>query len=233
MLPVERLVIHALAGALRPRLAIEVGTERGDTARLIARYAQRLICIDIDPAVRRRLADCANIEVVTGDSARELPRLLAELAGAGRGVDFCFVDGDHSYEGVRADLSALLASPAAARTVILVHDSAMAGSRRALRDAVAEARVPIAACDADFSQGVATDIECLSATRAGGLALIVTGADPALARLLRVEPGAVTLPELCERIAPTRAGLLLRGWRQAVPKRLRDRLYRWRRGARR
>ncbi len=89
----------------------------------------------------------------TGDSHELLPAFLAELAEAGRNVDFALVDGDHSAAGVRADVEALLDSPATSQTVIAIHDTANEDVRRGL-DAVHYRAFPkVVYVDLDFVPG--------------------------------------------------------------------------------
>jgi len=77
----------------------------------------------------------------TGDSHELLPRLLGELSAQDRNVDFVLVDGDHTPQGVRRDIEDLLDSPALARSVILIHDTANERVRSGL-DAVRFAAWP-------------------------------------------------------------------------------------------
>jgi hypothetical protein len=70
------------------------------------------------------LACCPdNVSFHEGDSNVILAELLAVFAAEGRGVDFVLLDGDHTTTGVRADIEALLASPATRHSLILIHDS--------------------------------------------------------------------------------------------------------------
>ena len=51
----EAAVFQSLLSALKPKHAVEVGTETGATLAIIARHAERTISIDIDPGVKTRV----------------------------------------------------------------------------------------------------------------------------------------------------------------------------------
>jgi len=107
---------------LRPELTLEIGTAEGGCLERIAADSAEVHSIDLGPEpVTRPLP--AHVVLHTGSSRELLTPLLASFAQAGRGVDFALVDGDHSYDGVRADLTLLLDSPVTARSVLLVHDT--------------------------------------------------------------------------------------------------------------
>lgn len=147
----ERAAIEGVLSALRPRLAIEVGTAEGASLRRIAAHAQEVHSFDlIEPTVPDLPS---HVTLHTGDSHVLLPRVLDELAAAGRNVDFALVDGDHSADGVRQDMEALLGSPAVGQAVILAHDTANEHVRAGL-DAVAYGAFPkVAHVDLDFVPG--------------------------------------------------------------------------------
>ena len=113
-----------------------------------------------------------------GDSHVVLRQVLADFAQAGRNVDFALVDGDHTTDGVRRDLTDLLESPAVARTVILLHDMANGAVRAGVR-AVDFARFPkVVYVDLGFvelaqSGGALTD-------HWGGLGLVIVDPDGTL-----------------------------------------------------
>ena len=150
MSPGERAAVEGALSEVRPALAIEVGTAEGAGLRRIAAYSEEVHSFDLEPP---SLEPPENAVLHTGDSHELLPAFLAELAGAGRNVDFALVDGDHSAAGVRADVEALLDSPATSQTVIAIHDTANEDVRRGL-DAVHYRAFPkVVYVDLDFVPG--------------------------------------------------------------------------------
>jgi len=146
----ERAAVEGILSQLRPALAIEIGTAEGACLQRIAAHAAEVHSFDLD-APSLPVPD--NVTLHTGDSHELLPRFLATLAEQGRNVDFVMVDGDHTPEGVRQDLEDLLDSPALARTVILVHDTANERVRAGV-DAVRFAAWPkICEVDLDWIPG--------------------------------------------------------------------------------
>jgi hypothetical protein len=161
----ERAALEGLLAALKPKLAVEVGTLNGGSLRGIALHSEEVHAFDLNehPGLR---AECPNVVFHIGDSHELLPRLLDELSLAGRNVDFALVDGDPSGLGVEADIDALLASPSVSQTVILVHDSLNEAKRAALQSLPAATYV-----DLDFVPGhVYADGEQWS-----GFALVLVG----------------------------------------------------------
>jgi hypothetical protein len=126
----ERTALEGLLSQLRPRLSIEIGTAEGGSLERIAAHSEEVHAIDL---VRTSPPRPANVVIHVGDSKRVLPELLDRFAAEGRNVDFVLVDGDHSTEGVRADLLNLLSSPAVARTLILLHDTMNEVTREGVR----------------------------------------------------------------------------------------------------
>lgn len=108
----------ALLERWRPLCCVEVGTWRGASAiavaRVIRHWGGRLTCVDTfaagpegEPSMRaecfenfQRAGVSESIELIVGrsvDVAREW---------AGGPIDYCYIDGDHTYESVSADLEA-------------------------------------------------------------------------------------------------------------------------------
>jgi cephalosporin hydroxylase len=153
MYPGERFALEGLLSQVRPTLAIETGTAHGGSLRRLSEHAEEVHAFDIVPEVKDLEQSVPNATVHIGDSAVTLPAVLAGFAEAGREVDFAFIDGDHTAEGVQRDLQAVLDAPACAHTVVAIHDTANADVRRGL-DAMGLADHPrVAFCMLDFVPG--------------------------------------------------------------------------------
>ncbi len=170
----ERAAVQGVLSALKPALAIEIGTAEGACLRWIAAHAGEVHSFDL---VEPSIGDLgAHVHVHTGDSHVLLPQMLERFAAEGRNVDFVLVDGDHSPDGVRRDLEALLGSPAIADTVIVAHDVGNERVRTGL-DAVAYGAFPkVAHVDLDFVPGQLGQ-DRFPGELWGGLGLVVVAAD--------------------------------------------------------
>jgi hypothetical protein len=181
----ERAAVEGLLGQLRPGLAVEIGTAEGGSLRRICGHAAEVHSIDVS---HEPLGEApGNATLHAGPSAQLLPGLLESFATDGRTIDFALVDGDHSFEGVAGDLGALLASSAARRTVVLVHDSMNAEVRAGIESVGLDSHRHVVYFELDFVPGYVYRIGAAANTAWGGLALVVTGAErsPAYAESAR------------------------------------------------
>jgi len=137
LLPYEQLVLAALVRHLRPRRLVEFGTAHGqgtyalaanspDDARIRTVDLARLSdysakCMRGDNDLGRCLRDspyAAKVSQLLRTGPGDLPAPLPDLRGM---CDFFFIDGDHSYQGVREDTLAAL-DLAGDGAVFLWHD---------------------------------------------------------------------------------------------------------------
>ncbi|MDD2753533.1 MAG: class I SAM-dependent methyltransferase [Candidatus Portnoybacteria bacterium] len=122
---------------LKPRVIMEIGTAQGGTLFSLARVApDDSLMIGLDLPRRRRdypwwklrlfksfARNKQQIYLIRKDSHRE--ETLAEVKKIlnGRPIDFLFIDGDHSYDGIKRDFE--LYSPLVRRGgIIALHDVA-------------------------------------------------------------------------------------------------------------
>lgn len=107
--------IHALAHVVKetkPKVALEIGTAAGGTLFIWSQLvSQRVISCDLeDMQAKRELyrhfppggSNC-RVTLLSGDSHAPAFRQRVEQSLDGEDVDFLFIDGDHSEEGVTAD----------------------------------------------------------------------------------------------------------------------------------
>jgi hypothetical protein len=171
----DRAALEGVLSQWAPRLSIELGTAQGGSLERLAFHSDEVYTFDlIEPPVDR--GDFPNVHFHVGDSHEQLPNVLEELEASGRNVDFILVDGDHSSEGVRADVQALLESPAIGQTIILLHDTMNESVRAGVEQVRFEAYPKVAYVELDFVAGYLFREEGLKHELWGGFGLVVVDA---------------------------------------------------------
>lgn len=151
----EKFAIEGLLRKLSPDVAFEVGTYQGGSLQVLSKFSKDVVSIDIDPDVKERLSGkLSNVIFHTGDSSNLLPTLLEQYALNGRCVNFILIDGDHTFEGVRNDVGALLNWVPQSKCIVLIHDSFNPSCREGIRTAGWVNSPYVHAVDLDFVPGI-------------------------------------------------------------------------------
>ena len=116
----ERFALAKILDYLRPNLAIEVGSLHGGSLQVLSRFSKKVISIDLVSPV---LPGLTNVTFLTGDSAKLLPKAIAEASKPLGLLGFVLIDADHTAAGVARDINAVLKIVPRIPIAILMHDS--------------------------------------------------------------------------------------------------------------
>lgn len=108
-----RSEIHALVQLLRenaPATIVEIGTHKGGNSFLFCHAlpaTRHVVGVDLRVQNSAKLIDFVRpgqrYTALHGNSQTEAMKARVRRALAGRPIDFLFIDGDHGYDGVKAD----------------------------------------------------------------------------------------------------------------------------------
>jgi hypothetical protein len=172
----ERSALEGILTQVKPELSIEIGTAEGGSLQRVAKHSGEVHSFDLVKP-HDSVAALENVTLHTGDSHVLLKELLAELAAAGKNVDFALVDGDHSADGAEEDLRDLLASDAVRNTVILLHDTTNEEVREGFARVDLDARSKVVHHDLDFVAGHLSEGGDFHHQLWGGIGLVVVDED--------------------------------------------------------
>jgi len=151
----EKYAFASILEAARPEVAIEIGTYKGGSLQLIADHAERVYSIDTSSESKELLGNhFDNVEFITGDSKHSIPIVLAEITDAKEKLGFVLIDGDHSTQGVKSDIDAVLQYVPTCPVYIVFHDSFHPPSREGILSAEWERCEHVHYVEVDFIPGV-------------------------------------------------------------------------------
>ncbi len=120
----ERSALTLLADRLRPAVAIEVGTHRGGSLAILAKYSAKVYSLELEPWAHQNLSDkFSNVDFITGNSNNTLAPLLGEIRTRNEALSLILIDGSKHCEGETSDIERILDFEPAAPLFIVMHDS--------------------------------------------------------------------------------------------------------------
>ena len=153
MMQWEQIALTGLLSRLSPKGALEIGVYYGGSLSLTSQYAERIIAIDIDPAVKHRFRCPPNVDLRIGSSAELVTDALVDFRRLNSPLNFVLIDADHSTNGVKRDINLVLAYQPQEPMVIVVHDSGNPETRRGILSADWESNPYVKFVDCDFIPG--------------------------------------------------------------------------------
>ena len=191
----ERIALTGVLARVRPRGALEIGVYYGGSLSLAAQFCQRILAIDIDPAVRDRFTLPPNAELWIGDSRELIPHALADFQKRQIPLEYVLIDAQHSSEGVRRDVNLVLRYRPVAPMVILIHDSGNADCRAGIlrADWKSNPYVRVVQCDFVPGQIIEHSIRNGRGEVWGGLALAYLDPQPRTGELVVAQGAATTV----------------------------------------
>lgn len=194
MMESERIALTGVLARVRPRGALEVGVYYGGSLSLAAQFSERILAIDIEPAVRERFALPDNAELLIGDSQELIPKALARFEQLGLPLEYVLIDADHSATGVQRDLNLVLKYVPRKPMVILAHDSGNENCRNGILAANWNANPYVHFVQCDFVPGqiIEHSVQDGRGEVWGGLALAYLDPMPRAGEVV-LSQGAVTM----------------------------------------
>jgi hypothetical protein len=158
-------------------VAIEIGTYKGGSLQQVSKYARKVYSLDILPSCKEDLGPLfPNVEFLTGDSKPLVASVLQTIRDRNEQLGFVLIDGDHSTEGVRGDINAVLNHIPTRDVYIVFHDSFNPPARAGILSANWQACPYVHYVEVDYIPGVfhhkAFDT-ATAGTMYGGLAVAV------------------------------------------------------------
>lgn len=169
----EQTALVQLLEYIKPEISIEIGTYNGGSLQVLSAYSKKVYAFDIDAKKRdKQTEQLSNVEYIIGDSKITVPKLVNEINANTSSVGFVLIDGDHSQEGVLADITNILKLIPKTAITILLHDSFNPECRKGIRRYDYKTNPYIHSVDLDYITGVYFEKDNLKGEMWGGFAVI-------------------------------------------------------------
>ena len=169
----ERYAFIKLLEKIKPSVAIEIGCFKGGSLEVLSRYSKKVYSIDINPEVKKTLeGKFDNVEIHIGNSSTLVPEILKKMDKNNEELEFVLIDGEHTYKGVKEDITHFLKYVPRKTVFIVFHDSFNPICRKGIRKADYASSPYVHYVEIDFISGVFNPGK-LFRQMWGGLALVV------------------------------------------------------------
>lgn len=151
----ERYAFIKLLEKTRPKVAIEIGCFKGGSLEVISKFADKVYSIDINPDVKKKLdGKFDNVDIRIGESSQIVPQILKEIEEKGEILEFVLIDGEHTVNGVKNDISHFLKLKPKSDVHIIFHDSFNPICRKGMKKADYNSSPYVHYVELDFISGV-------------------------------------------------------------------------------
>ncbi|WP_075340538.1 class I SAM-dependent methyltransferase [Tenacibaculum agarivorans] len=169
----ERYAFIKLLEKTRPKVAIEIGCFKGGSLEILSKFSEKVYSIDIDPKVKENLHEkFDNVDIRIGPSSELIPKILKEIDKKGEVLEFVLIDGEHTVNGVKNDITHFLNYIPKRNVHIVFHDSFNPLCRKGIKKANYNSSPYVHYVELDFISGVFNPGK-LYRQMWGGLALVL------------------------------------------------------------
>ena len=120
----EKYCLIEVLRKLKPEVSIEIGTYKGGSLQVLSKYSKKVHSIDISSEPQKILkSKFNNVSFEIGNSYNLLNDLILRIESENQKVEFILIDGDHSRQGVKNDIEAILSHKFNNPLTIIIHDS--------------------------------------------------------------------------------------------------------------
>ncbi len=151
----ERYAFIKLLEKIKPKVAIEIGCFKGGSLEVMSKYADKVYSIDINPEVKEKLdGKFDNVDLRIGTSSKVIPEILKEIEEKGEILEFVLIDGEHTVNGVKNDITHFLKYIPKSNIHVVFHDSFNPICRKGMKKANYTSCPYVHYVELDFISGV-------------------------------------------------------------------------------